>query len=64
MNEFQKIWAGRKYRCNTTGVEFTIPDNVRETDFFKVGDGYIDVGRLGFYCRFSNVTEVKDEIHQ
>ena len=63
MNEFQQIWAGRKYRCDTTGVEFTIPDNVRETDFFKVGEGAIDVGRLGFYYRIiGDIVEVIDEI--
>ena len=58
----QEIWAGRKFRCNITGIVFTIPDDVRECDFFSFGESFVDVGRAGFYCRFGgDVKEIKDE---
>ena len=61
LEQFRKIWAGRVFRCLETGEEFTIPEDVRETDFFTVGNGFVDVGRLGFYCRFGGkIVEVKD----
>ena len=58
--KFKKQWVGRKFKCVSTGEEFTIPFEVRECDFFKVGDGFIDVGRLNCYCRMSGVVEVTD----
>ena len=60
LEQFRKLWVGRKFKCLETGEEFIIPDDVRECDFFKVGNGYVDVGRLNFYCRFGGqITEVK-----
>ena len=53
--EFKCNWVGRTFRCTKTGEEFTIPYNVKECDFFRVGEGYVDVGRLNFYSRFSGV---------
>lgn len=58
---FKKHWVGRKYRCNKTGEEFTIPFDIYERDFFHVGEGFIDLGRLNCYSRFGGVTEVKEE---
>lgn len=61
-DEFKMIWSGRKYRCNDTGEVFTIPENVKECDFFKVGDGFVDVGRLGSYSRFGgNIVRVEGD---
>jgi len=58
---FKKHWYGKKYKCTKTGETFTIPFEVSECGLYHVGEGYVDVGRLGFYCRFSNVVEVRDE---
>lgn len=49
--EFRCQWAGKKYRCQETGEEFTIPDDVKERDFFTFGQCAIDVGRLNCYSR-------------
>jgi hypothetical protein len=57
--EFKCQWVGRTYRCTSTGKTFTIPYEVQERDFFKVGEGFVDVGRLNCYSRFSGVEEVK-----
>lgn len=58
--EFNRMWAGLKYRCTKTGEIFTIPENVKECDFFQFGEAFIDVGRRGSYCRMSNCISVKD----
>ena len=59
--EFRKTWAGRTFRCNTTGVEFTIPDNIYYRQFFAFGDSFIDLGD-GYYCRVGgDVEEIKNE---
>ena len=42
--EFRCQWAGKKYRCQETGEEFTIPDYVKPCDFFSFGKCFIDVG--------------------
>ena len=55
---FRKQWAGKKYRCNTTGQEFAVPFNVSECAFFQWGEAFVDVGRLNAYARFSNCTEI------
>lgn len=47
------MWAGSTYMCKNTQKVLVIPDKVKETDFFRFGDCYIDVGRRGFYSRFS-----------
>lgn len=49
--EFRCQWVGRKYRCQETGEEFTIPDDVKPRDFFTFGQCAIDVGRLNCYSR-------------
>jgi len=59
--KFKKQWVGRKFKCVSTGEMFTIPFEVRERDFFKVGDGFVDVGRLDAYCRMAGVVEVSDD---
>lgn len=56
--EFRCQWVGRKFQCGKTGEIFTIPEDVMERDFFRVGDGWVDVGRLNFYSRFSGVREI------
>lgn len=48
---FRKEWVGRKFKCKKTGEELTIPENVRECEFFSFGECFIDVGRYGFYSR-------------
>mgnify|MGYP007104197112 FL=1 len=58
--EFKQLWAGKKYKCTKTGEIFTIPENVKECDFFQFGEAFIDVGRRGSYCRMSNCISVKD----
>lgn len=59
--EFRCQWANRTFKCNKTGVEISIPEDVRERDFISVGEGYVDTGRLNAYARFCGVTEVKGE---
>lgn len=60
--EFRRKWYGRKFKCLETGEVFTIPITVRETDFYVVGNGGIDVGRYSSYYRIAgNVTEVFEE---
>lgn len=56
--KFKCQWAGRKFMCFETGETFTIPDDVEETDFYPIGKGYIDVGRLDSYNRWSGVKEI------
>lgn len=57
--KFRCQWVGRVFVCDTTGVEFTIPEDVQECDFFPIGQGFVDVGRLDCYSRMGGVTEVK-----
>ena len=58
--EFNRMWAGLKYKCTKTGEIFTIPDDVKECDFFSFGEAFVDVGRRGSYCRMSNCISVED----
>ena len=58
--EFKQLWAGKKYKCTKTGEVFTIPNDVKECDFFQFGEAFVDVGRRGSYCRMSNCISVKD----
>ena len=58
--EFNRMWAGLKYKCTKTGEVFIIPENVKECDFFSFGEAFVDVGRRGSYCRMSNCISVKD----
>lgn len=57
--KFKSQWAGRTFRCNTTGEELTIPNSVEERDFYSFGKAFVDVGRLDCYSRFSNCKEVE-----
>lgn len=50
--EWQKYWGGRTFKCGITGETFVIPHDVQECDFFSFGKSYVDVGRVGFYCRY------------
>ena len=55
---FRSEWAGRVFECKDTGVVFTIPSNVSRGDFFKIGNGFLDVGD-GYYSRKGgNVVEI------
>lgn len=58
--EFNRMWAGFKYKCTKTGEIFTIPEDVKECDFFQFGEAFIDVGRRGYRYRMSNCISVKD----
>ena len=61
LEEFRKVWVGRTFKCTDTGETFTIPDDVYECDFFKIGNGYLDVGRYDYYCRWiGDIVEVSD----
>lgn len=60
--EFKQLWVGRKFKCSTTGEIFTIPDDVKECDFFSFGEAFVDVGRLGAYCRLSGCVSVGEKI--
>lgn len=56
--QFKKEWCDMVFRCNTTGQEFTVPFDVNECAFFQWGEAFVDVGRLGFYSRSSNCSEI------
>ena len=56
--EFKQAWVGRKFKCKSTGEIFTIPEDVKECDFFQIGEGFLDTGRLAVYCRLMGVEEV------
>lgn len=56
--EFKKQWVYRKFRCLGTGVQFVVPISVKECDFFPIGNGFLDVGRLNGYSRMSGIEEV------
>ena len=60
-HKFKRQWENRRFRCNTTGEVFTIPNDVYETAFYSFGNAFVDVGRLNFYARFSNCTEIVEE---
>lgn len=52
-------WIARRFKCLETGEVFQIPDDVYYNQFFKVGNGFVDVGD-GYYCRIGgNIEEVK-----
>ena len=60
LEEFQAKWAGCKFRCEETGEEVVIPSDVQYRQFFKVGNGFVDVGD-GYYSRFGGkIEEIKD----
>ena len=50
--EFRCQWVGKQFMCKKTGIVFTIPDDVKERDFFSFGKCAVDVGRLNAYSRF------------
>lgn len=37
-------WADSKWKCKTTGVEFTLPTEVRKGDFYEFGESFVDIG--------------------
>lgn len=57
--KFKCQWTGRVFKCIQTEIEFEIPNSVNERDFYVIGRGFVDVGRLDSYCRFSGVEELK-----
>jgi len=56
--KFRSLWCGRVFKCEETGEELRIPENVKERDLFHIGKGFIDVGVLDGYCRYGGVREV------
>lgn len=58
---FKKQWVGRTFGCLETGEVFTVPYDVEETDFFSIGKGFLDVGRLNSYHRWSGIQEILKE---
>lgn len=50
---FRREWAGRVFMCPKTGEQFIIPQEVREGDYFTIGECFLDVGRLHAYHRRS-----------
>lgn len=60
---FRKQWYNRKFKCLETEEEFVIPIDVRECDYFEVGNGGVDVGREGAYSRLiGNIVEVEEQV--
>ncbi len=59
--EFHKRWAGRKFVCMDTNDVFVIPDDVQMGNFFRIGNGYIDVGDEFFYRTGGNLKELGDQ---
>lgn len=55
---FKKQWAFTTWECVETGESFTIPYGVEETDFYVIGNGYVDVGRFNCYSRMSGVRQI------
>jgi len=52
LEKFRKIWVGRRFKCNKTGEVLTIPEDVRECQYFAFGECGVDVGRYPFYARW------------
>lgn len=61
---FKKMWAFRKFMCQDTKEFFIIPFEVRETDFYSIGNGFLDVGRYagdtGYYRVGGNIIEITE----
>lgn len=55
---FKKQWAFTTWECEETGESFTIPYEVEETDFYVIGNGFVDVGRFLGYYRVSGVKQI------
>lgn len=48
------------FRCSSTGVELAIPFDVKERDYYQIGEAALDVGRLdGYYRIIGNLEEIK-----
>ena len=58
---FKCRWVGRVFECNSTEEQLTITHNIKEKEFITIGDGWIDVGTLDGYHRWSGVKEIYDE---
>ena len=59
--KFKCTWVGRRFKCQSTGEIFEIPETVEERDFYSWGGAYVDVGRFNCYSRFSNCKEIVTE---
>ncbi|MNQ26039.1 hypothetical protein D3C85_392640 [compost metagenome] len=55
--QFKKQWAFKKFRCKWSGEVYEIPFDVREREFFQVGEAAIDVGVLNGYHRLVGEVE-------
>ena len=55
---FKKQWAFTTWECEETGESFTIPYEVEETDFYVIGNGFVDIGRFPGYYRVSGVKQI------
>lgn len=54
-------WGGRTFKCLDTGEEVTLPDTIYRGQFFKVGDGFVDVGDE-YYSRWGgSIIEITDK---
>jgi len=58
-SEFNKMWAGRCFKCSDTDVILVIPSDVRMGDWYSIGGGFIDVGDGLIYRVGGNVIEIK-----
>lgn len=56
-------WADSKWKCNTTGVEFTLPTEVRKGDFYQFGGSFVDVGNEA-YSRFGGSPVLLEAPHK
>ena len=57
--EWRCDWIARRFKCLETGQVFEIPDDVYYNQFFKVGNGFVDVGDAYYFRIGGNIEEVK-----
>ena len=57
---FQLQWCGRTFQCEGTGERLTLTkDMIHERAFIRIGECYLDLGRLDAYSRrVGNLSEV------
>ena len=56
-------WADSKWKCNTTGVEFTLPTEVRTGDFYEFGKCWVDIGD-NYYIRWNGSHTLLEAPHR
>ncbi len=56
-------WADSKWKCNTTGEEFTFPTEVRKGDFYEFGKCWVDIGDGGYH-RWSGLPSLLEAPHR